>query len=112
MRLPGGDAAIVDLDKLTGYCLNPDHPRGKHKARVFAATLGLTSEHAVILRTAPPHRGGDGGCGALGVQRVRRPLRATGRDAGADRKRRDRQRLDRPPGRRSTTFPPATCFVR
>jgi len=45
MRLPGGDAAVVDLRKLTEYCLNPDHPRGKHKARVFA-TLGFTLENA------------------------------------------------------------------
>lgn len=27
--------------KLTGYCLNPEHPRGKHKARVFASALGF-----------------------------------------------------------------------
>jgi hypothetical protein len=51
MKLPGGDAAIVDRQKLTGYCLNPKHPRGKHKARVFA-TLGFTSENADELRTA------------------------------------------------------------
>ena len=36
---------IVDRQKLTGYCLNPDHPRGKHKARVFAK-LGFTTEYA------------------------------------------------------------------
>jgi hypothetical protein len=51
MKLPGGDAAIVDIQKLTGYCLNPEHPRGKHKARVFA-TLGFTTENAHALRTA------------------------------------------------------------
>jgi hypothetical protein len=50
---PNGDAAIVDVEKLTGYCLNPDHPRGKHKARVFASALGLTVEHAEVLRRAP-----------------------------------------------------------
>jgi hypothetical protein len=43
MKLPGGDAATVDRQKLTGYCLNRDHLRGKHKARVFA-TLGFTVE--------------------------------------------------------------------
>jgi len=42
MKMPDGDAAIVDRQKLTGYCLNPEHPRGKHKARVFA-TLGFTA---------------------------------------------------------------------
>jgi hypothetical protein len=51
MKLPGGDAAIVELQKLTGYCLSPDHPRGKHKARVFA-TLGFTAGNADELRTA------------------------------------------------------------
>jgi hypothetical protein len=33
MKMPGGDAAVVDRRKLTGYCLNPEHPRGKRKAR-------------------------------------------------------------------------------
>ena len=51
MKLPGGDPAIVDLQTLTGYCLNPDHPRGKHKARVFA-TVGFTMENADELQTA------------------------------------------------------------
>ena len=45
MKLPHGEAAIVDPQKLTGYCLNLEHPRGKHKARVFA-TLGFTVESA------------------------------------------------------------------
>ena len=31
MKMPGGDAAIVDERKLTGYCLNSEHPRGKHR---------------------------------------------------------------------------------
>jgi uncharacterized protein DUF6883 len=51
MKMPGGDAAIVDRRKLTGYCLSPEHPRGKHKARVFA-TLGFTAENADELRAA------------------------------------------------------------
>ena len=49
--MPGGEAAIVDREKLTAYCLNPAHPRGKHKARVFA-TLGFTVENADDLRAA------------------------------------------------------------
>ena len=52
MKLPSGADAVVDLEKLTGYCLNPNHPRGKHKARVFAAVLGFTVEHASQLRSA------------------------------------------------------------
>ena len=51
MKMPGGDAAIVDRRKLTGYCLNSEHPRGKHKARVFA-TLGFTAENADELQAA------------------------------------------------------------
>ena len=51
MKMPGGDAAIVDPEKITGYCLNPEHPRGKHKVRVFA-TLGFTAENARELRAA------------------------------------------------------------
>jgi len=39
MKMPGGDKAIVEREKLTGYCLNPNHPRGKHKARVFSLVL-------------------------------------------------------------------------
>jgi hypothetical protein len=27
--------AIADVRKLAGYSLNPSHPRGRHKARVF-----------------------------------------------------------------------------
>lgn len=52
MKMPGGDAAIVDRENLTGYCLNPEHPRGKHKARILAAALGFTAENADELRVA------------------------------------------------------------
>jgi hypothetical protein len=52
MKLPNGDRAVVELAKLTDYCLNPDHPRGRHKARVFAAALGITAEDAGELREA------------------------------------------------------------
>ncbi len=54
MRLPGGEGAIVERQKLTDYCLAPDHPRGKHKARVFAA-LGFTAGNADELRAALLH---------------------------------------------------------
>jgi hypothetical protein len=52
MTLPNGDRAVVEVVKLTGYYLNPDHPRGRHKARVFAAALGLTADHADVLLAA------------------------------------------------------------
>jgi hypothetical protein len=35
--------AIIDTEKISDYCLNPEHPRGKHKARVFQSALGMTS---------------------------------------------------------------------
>jgi hypothetical protein len=47
--LPNGDRAIVDLDKLRRYCLDPVHPRGRHKARVFRAALGFSIVDAVAL---------------------------------------------------------------
>lgn len=52
MKLPNGDRAVVDIVKLTDYCLSTTHPRGRHKARVFAATLGLTANQADLLRDA------------------------------------------------------------
>ena len=65
MRLPNGERAIVELRKLRDYCLNPDSPRGRHKARVFAAALGLSAKDAPrmqkklreIARTGTAKRG-------------------------------------------------------
>ncbi len=52
VKIPNGDRAIVDLAKLRGYCLNPLHQRGRHKARVFEARLGLTAQDAEMLSRA------------------------------------------------------------
>ena len=52
MKLPNGERAVVDIAKLRDYCLSLDHPRGRHKARVFAAALGLTADHAEALQDA------------------------------------------------------------
>ncbi len=52
MKLPNPECAVVDIDKLRNYCLNPEHRRGCHKARVFAASLGLTAADAQYLREA------------------------------------------------------------
>lgn len=41
---------MVELAKLTDYCLDETHPRGRHKARVFAARLGLGRADAALLR--------------------------------------------------------------
>ncbi|MEL7038072.1 MAG: DUF6883 domain-containing protein, partial [Cyanobacteria bacterium J06592_8] len=50
MKLPNGDQAEIPLQKLIGYCLNSEHPSGKHKARVFASVLGITRENAEQLQ--------------------------------------------------------------
>jgi hypothetical protein len=52
MHLPNGDRAIVDIRKLADYCLNPSHPRGRHKARVFRQATGLQQGDAAWLRDA------------------------------------------------------------
>lgn len=40
----------VDNRKLRDYCLNPHHPVGKHKARVFSSQLGLKRGDAHWLK--------------------------------------------------------------
>ncbi len=52
MKVPNADRAIVDIRKLTEYCLSHEHPRGKHKARVFLSALGMTTAHAGEFRDA------------------------------------------------------------
>ncbi len=49
MKLPNGDRVIIPMEKLLGYCLNPNHIRGKHKARVFEAVLGITAANVEEL---------------------------------------------------------------
>jgi hypothetical protein len=50
LKLPNG-RAIVDIRKLQEYCLNPQHARGRNKARVFAS-VGIQQADAGDLRTA------------------------------------------------------------
>lgn len=52
MKLPNADCAIVDMAKLANYCLSLSSERGRDKARVFAAALGLTADDAEYLRDA------------------------------------------------------------
>lgn len=52
MRLPGGGDAVIDARKISDYILNPFHPRGRHKARVFLSALGLGPSGSRILLTA------------------------------------------------------------
>ena len=52
MKLPNSHKAVVDIVKIRDYCLSSSHPRGKYKARVFSAALGLTDKDAEILKAA------------------------------------------------------------
>ena len=50
MKLPNADRAVVPIEKLRDYSLNPNHPEGKHKARVFEEKLGIGRNDAERLR--------------------------------------------------------------
>lgn len=50
MKLPNGERAVIDLRKLREYCLNAQHPRGQHKARVFERALGWTAVDAEAMQ--------------------------------------------------------------
>ena len=52
MKLPNRECAIVEMDKIAGYCLNPEHPEGKHKARVFKSALDLNLDDAKELQAS------------------------------------------------------------
>lgn len=52
MKLPNPGRAVVELKKLRDYCLSSSHPRGRHKARVFARKLGLTAADAELVRAS------------------------------------------------------------
>ncbi len=45
-KLPKGEQALIPMEKLVDYCLNPTHTRRKEKARVFASVLGITRDNA------------------------------------------------------------------
>lgn len=51
MKIPNGEHAVVDIEKLRDYCLSSEHPEGRHKARVFLAVLGINSTHAEKFRS-------------------------------------------------------------
>ena len=52
MLLPFAERAYADDSKFLGYCLNIDHPYGKHKARVFRSALDITVDNWEVLRDA------------------------------------------------------------
>jgi uncharacterized protein DUF6883 len=52
MQLPGAERAFINIKKLSEYVLNPEDPRGRHKARVFQSVLGITLKDAESLQRA------------------------------------------------------------
>lgn len=52
MLIPNAENAEVDIRKLYDYCLNRMHRQGRHKARLFAAALSMTTSDAEDLRDA------------------------------------------------------------
>jgi hypothetical protein len=50
LKLPNAERAVVEIEKLLTYSLNPEHEVGKHKAVVFRAALGITLDDAAWLR--------------------------------------------------------------
>jgi len=50
MKLPNAENAFVDIAKLRDYCLNPNHPEGKHKAHIFQEKIGFGQNDAERLR--------------------------------------------------------------
>jgi hypothetical protein len=47
--LPNFERASIAIEKLRDYVLNPDHPSGQNKARVFKSILGFERRHAFAL---------------------------------------------------------------
>ena len=52
MKLPNSEKAIIDNQKLAGYCLNLNHADGRHKARVFKSVLNLDIDDVDELKAA------------------------------------------------------------
>lgn len=73
MKLPGGDNAIIEIAKLRDYCLDPKHPRGRHKAKVFASSLGIGRADTEFLQAELLHAARDadavaGECDEYGIR--------------------------------------------
>ena len=52
LQLPDADRAVIPVEKLRSYALDPTHRYGRHKARVFAAVLGIGQDDWAYLRDA------------------------------------------------------------
>ncbi|MEX0774324.1 MAG: DUF6883 domain-containing protein [Phycisphaeraceae bacterium] len=52
MKMPNGDRAIVDDEKLYGFLVNLRHPRQAGHARLFKDLLSIDASNAGLLRQA------------------------------------------------------------
>jgi len=50
--VPAWDRAVIEIRKLGEYCPSREHPRGRHKAKVFEQALGIHAADADWLRDA------------------------------------------------------------
>lgn len=106
MKLPNGDQAVIEARKLSEYCLSPTHPRGRHKARVFAAVLGIEQKDAAVLRDAL-RRSPTGQVGS-----IRPEIRSGFRNVRSERRRRGTKLLDRPRRRGDSATGDMLCDLR
>ena len=93
-QLPNASLAVVDEAKLRDYCLNSQHPEGRHKARVFLSALGITRTDSaalksVLLRAALEAEAIEGECDEHGQRYVIDFLHTNGRGIAKIRLRHD-----------------------
>lgn len=50
MLLPAGEHAVVEDAKLLDYVLNPEHPIGRHHAKLFERLLGISRLNFQVLK--------------------------------------------------------------
>lgn len=50
LKLPNIENAVLDIEKLTEYCLSNEHYIGKHKAKVFKNRLNITVDDSFELK--------------------------------------------------------------
>lgn len=58
--LPLGEQARVKREKVRDYMLDPDHPTGQHKARLWRQVFGVTRDDHEMLRGVLQQAGQEG----------------------------------------------------
>jgi hypothetical protein len=52
LKLPNGDQAIIDEEKILSYLLDPLHRHGRHHAELFRRRLGINRDAWMLLYEA------------------------------------------------------------